>query len=96
MTRNSFALNSQMPLSMIDKLFQLINTGKRTEWSLIWSVITRVITKLPESNFFITSMIADRHWTTRSPLTKDYNFREAQEINTFNEIIMLEYRVPDY
>ena len=59
MTRNSFALNSQMPLSMIDKLFQLINTGKRTEWSLIWSVITRVITKLPESNFFIMSMIAD-------------------------------------
>ena len=27
---------------------------------------------------------------------KDYNFREAQEIKILNEIIMLEYRVPDH
>ena len=46
-----------------------INTGKRTEWSLIQSVIIPVITKSRESDLLIrTSMITDRHRTTRGPL----------------------------
>ena len=56
-----------------------INTGKRTEWSPIQSVIIRMITKSQESHSLIMSMITDRHRMTRSPL-KDYNFQEAQEI----------------
>ena len=47
----------------------VIHRGKRTEWSLIRSVIIRVITKLQESDLLITSMITDRHWTTRRQLT---------------------------
>ena len=47
----------------------MINNGNRTEWSLIRSVIIRLITKVDESNLLITSMITDRHRTTRSPIT---------------------------
>ena len=53
--------------------FSGINNGKRTEWSLIRSVIIRVITKLDDREvgvqFVITSMITDWHQTTWSPIT---------------------------
>ena len=50
-----------------------IYNGNRTEWSPIRSVIIRVTTTNQESNLLITSMITDRHRTTRSPITKYYN-----------------------
>ena len=48
---------------------RLINTGERTHWSPIRSVIIWVITKSQESDLLIMSMITDRHQTTWSPLT---------------------------
>ena len=49
-------------------VIMVINTGKKTEWSPIRSVIIRVITK---SDLLITSMITDRHRTTGSPVTQE-------------------------
>ena len=64
---SGFGLN----VILIVSLFKcsLKHTGKRTEWSLIRSVIIRVISKSWSSDLLNSSMITDRHWTTQSPLT---------------------------
>ena len=61
---------STIPVYLVPRGNRLINSGKRTEWSPIRSVIIRVITKSRESNLLIMSMITDRHRTTRSPLNQ--------------------------
>ena len=61
---------------------QLINTGKRTEWSLIQCVIIRVITKLRESDLLITSMITANIGQHLPINHEHYNFPEAQDIKT--------------
>ena len=52
---------------------EMINNGSRTEWSAIWSVIIRVVTKsgdcLAGVRFVDHEYDYRLNWTTRSPIT---------------------------
>ena len=74
----------------------MINTGKRTEWSPIWSVIIQVITKSDDRVQFVNHECDCKPTSddTKSIYQliikiKDYNFREVQENNNVNEITCL-------
>ena len=81
----------------------MINTGKRTEWSPIRSVIIiRVIAKSDDREAGVR--LVNREYDYR-PTSDDHlpinhqrlQFsRSTRNKTTFNEIIMLEYRVPDH
>ena len=64
-----------------DKLHEnKLCNANRTEWSPIWSVIIRVITK-SDDDLFITSMITDRIGRLEVLLSinhKNYHFREKK------------------